>query len=309
MERKNTYKQPCGLKDFTGTLRKQFLFQQSENRETKLLVVQELFALDQIVRKGKRLRDKTDEVDDVFPISCRRLDQEEPIVERRKTRHCVSWLTTYDPMVHPPVDFFDCWKLKLRPDGKRAIFLYSGQDCVIYDRQGREQWNCVPEEFKGIIPSGTVLDGIWSSPIYFIMDVIAWNHRDYVDCDFVFRQFLLDSNFTETPVCHRGVKFVTVPTTKVDLESLNRAFRVCKRSLIDEITISGDELTISGGEADIGPVMDGILFFHCEGHYAAGEVNLLALHWRNKFISKWAKPLNQFTLEYKSKTLRTAGTK
>ncbi|EFA00641.1 Snurportin-1-like Protein [Tribolium castaneum] len=173
-----------------------------------------------------------------------------------------------------PDDLPDNWLIKLCPEGIRYLVVANKAITTCYYRNGRPSFT-----FKSKLPGGnpdcghkfTVLDCIYNKDVntLFIYDVLAWNSMSLINAEVQMRFFWLKSKFDELP----------------ELSSINerKNFRFM---LVDfflaEVALLQDHLFTPFVANGVELSLDGVLFYHKEGHYVFGDSPLV--WWLRTFM-------------------------
>ncbi|PAA71244.1 hypothetical protein BOX15_Mlig024661g1, partial [Macrostomum lignano] len=156
--------------------------------------------------------------------------------------------------------------LKLCPQGKRVLVVAAKGITKTFDRRGR----CIMT-FPSELPGGcrqfraglTVLDCIWDTSSFHVLDIMHWRDLQLYDTETSLRFHWLETNFVESApnVCRRTPKN-RHPFLIVESHS-------CQRECLAEF------LTLQPPFP-----LDGVLFYHQRGAYTFGHTSLVG----------WLKP-------------------
>lgn len=164
-----------------------------------------------------------------------------------------------EPMLGRPPDLSLSWVCAAKPQGIRCLLqAHAKSKCTSTTVIGAHL-----HSFSAKLPIGTMFDCIFSPLLqtYFIVDCLAWGGLGYEQgTEFEFRQFWLSSKLSE------GIR------SDFALSPLN--LNSCER----------DGLMAAYSLAQQGPNRDGLLFFHKEADYDAGQTPLV-LYWYDQFCS------------------------
>ncbi|XP_044269920.1 snurportin-1 [Tribolium madens] len=173
-----------------------------------------------------------------------------------------------------PDDLPDNWLIKLCPEGIRYLVVANKAITTCYYRNGRSSFT-----FKSKLPGGnsdcghkfTVLDCIYNKNVntLFVYDVLAWNSMSLINAEVQMRFFWLKSKFqefTELSVINerKNFRFMLVDFFPAEVALL-------QDHLFTPFMVNGVELSL-----------DGVLFYHKEGHYVFGDSPLV--WWLRTFM-------------------------
>ncbi|KAL7300415.1 hypothetical protein TKK_0006841 [Trichogramma kaykai] len=168
-------------------------------------------------------------------------------------------------MSEVPEDFSENWVIMPCPIGKRVVIIAGKGTTRMFTRKGEKL-----ATFRSLIPGGgrkyekncyTVLDGVWSEEksICYILDSMAWSDQQINNCEAEFRFFWLKSKIEELS-----------GQLKEKVEGVNEV----SMKLLPTFTSPSDLSDCLENTPDLYP-LDGILFFHKEGHYFNGKTPLV----------------------------------
>lgn len=178
-------------------------------------------------------------------------------------------------MLEIPSDFESKWLIKLCPMAKRCLVVASNGETKAYSRKNGQRVNM----FSSLLPGGskdyshkssnfTILDCCYSpiEKMFYILDIMCWNGYEFYDSQAEFRFYWLESKLKETPGLNlkssqNWFPFVELKTHLGDRETLHRI-------LNSELPFKTD--------------LDGVLFFHKEGHYILGATPIVT--WLKPFM-------------------------
>lgn len=178
-----------------------------------------------------------------------------------------EWLTEI------PCDFQDCWTFVFCPEGKRNLLIAKNGKTKVYSRHG-----VFINSFRSVLPLGhheddstsksgeIILDVIWNAKTksYYVLDVLQWKNQIFFDCEREFRFSWLQSKFLELQ--EDGGDYMYSVTLLPEY------------SVFD---IQGHALNYPVFQNNV-PGVDGVLFFHKQGHYKSGITPLVT--WLKTFM-------------------------
>lgn len=186
-------------------------------------------------------------------------------------------------MMEAPEDIED-FILMPCPKGKRLTLAKEEEKvCRLYYKSGQEfKFN-----INSNLPKNTILDCIYcdSSKTLFILDLMKYGGRDFMNCEFSFRRFWIESKFNEDDLkIHDnkdGVKLQLIETHDFcDTNSIYTCFQ--------SHPIFENEKT----------ELDGFLFYHKESDYTIGESPLVL--WLFAFMIEDVLPMFRVHSHYKA---------
>lgn len=173
-------------------------------------------------------------------------------------------------MMEAPEDIED-FILVPCPKGIRCTLVVDFDKTSLYFKSGKFIKN-----IRTNLPNNTVLDCFFvkaSSAIY-ILDVLQYKSRDFVDCDFAFRSYWIKSKFTE-----EEFHIDSADNTKlkvIDTYDFADSLQIDQCHNTHPIFSDGTEL-------------DGYLYYHKEGSYTFGESPLVL--WLFPFMVEELMPM------------------
>lgn len=178
-----------------------------------------------------------------------------------------EWLTAL------PCDFEDYWTFVFCPKGKRNLLVAKNGRTKVYNRHG-----VFINSFRSLLPLGhpeddstskcgaVILDVIWDikTKTYYVLDVLQWKNQVFYECEREFRFSWLQSKFLELQEDMGGYVYSV--------------------TLLPEYCISDIQEHILNYPAfpNNVPEVDGVLFFHKQGHYITGKTPLVT--WLKIFM-------------------------
>ncbi|KAL7047251.1 hypothetical protein ACKWTF_002845 [Chironomus riparius] len=136
---------------------------------------------------------------------------------------------------------------------------------------------------KTNLPKGTVLDCIYSKTTIFVLDVMKYEEREFIECDTAFRSYWIRNKFIED-----------------DLRIYESNNKCLKFQLLEMLDFADSHViqncfqTFPLFENDI--VIDGFLFYHKEASYTFGESPLVL--WLFPFMIEDVLPMFRVHLQY-----------
>lgn len=189
----------------------------------------------------------------------------------KRERHHANQLMMSEWMHEVPQDLIDKWILVPCPQGKRTLVVACKGATKAYDKRGNRLG-----KFHSALPGGnpseyrnscTIIDCLWmkQEKTYFVLDVLAWSNQSLLNCDTEFRFFWLKSQLHEIEeLRERDTYKNTFPILALPNISCD-----------SDINLSLANLTVS-------PPLDGLLFYHRDGHYTKGRTPLVT--WLKPFM-------------------------
>ncbi|XP_046399280.1 snurportin-1 [Ischnura elegans] len=178
-------------------------------------------------------------------------------------------------MTETPEDLQDSWCFVPSPVGKRCVLIAQKGITKIFSKWGsflRKFQSSLPSGFKGEYRYGpTILDCIWSESksICYILDVIFWKGQSFNECEAEFRFFWLKNKFEEMPLmpetAQKEIQLQVLPSSPYSPSDL------------------ASEIGILSPWASQTSTLDGILFYHKNGHYHSGKTTPLVT-WLKPFM-------------------------
>ncbi|KAI6656379.1 Snurportin-1 [Oopsacas minuta] len=161
-----------------------------------------------------------------------------------------------------PQDFDTLWRMIICPNGKRSLIIAKSGVTKVYSRKG-----VLVNTFQSGLPGGnrscysgvTVLDAIFcrDQRTYFLLDIMTWNGHTLIECETEFRFYFLRAKLEET-------------MELTELSSTNQFIF----TLLMNYPCQQDTLcAIMSHSVPYG--IDGLLFYHLQGHYTPGETPLV----------------------------------
>ncbi|CAI5440805.1 unnamed protein product [Caenorhabditis angaria] len=168
-------------------------------------------------------------------------------------------------LVDIPSSLSNEWTMVAAPTGKRCLVVAAKGVTTAYNKAGR-----VIQQFQSKLPGGndrgkytfSILDCIYHDKVYYVLDILSWNEREYADNPYDFRMFWLNSKFEESPELSKPTKnfkytFQKAPSCKCSLEEMTK--------------MMSEPMKFH---------LDGLLFYHNSVIYEAGQSPLVG----------WLKP-------------------
>ncbi|XP_015594471.1 snurportin-1 [Cephus cinctus] len=189
----------------------------------------------------------------------------------KRSHYYANQLMMSEWMFEVPQDYLEKWVMVPCPVGRRSFVIACKGETKAYNRRGMRLGR-----FKSALPGGnsnehksscTILDCIWikEMKMYFVLDILAWSNQPLLNCDTEFRFFWLKSQLNEIQelkeqnTLRNTYPIIPLPNTSCD-------------SNIYEFLTSLSTL----------PPLDGLLFYHREGHYTKGRTPLVT--WLKPFM-------------------------
>lgn len=211
------------------------------------------------IAKSANLSDNEDETEMDYEVKPNRYRKKMPVTKERYRNQimCSEW------MLEVPSKFENDWLMKICPIGKRSLIVASNGETKVYSRKNGQRIN----SFCSLLPGGsrkflhktgnfTILDCVYciKQKIFYILDVMCWNGYPVYDCVSEFRFFWLKDKLMEVPGL--DVKSALNWFPFVELPTYN-----CNDGTITSVL--NEPFPYQGG-------VDGLLFFHKQGHYTPG---------------------------------------
>ena len=183
---------------------------------------------------------------------------------RNKTvRKFEGFLQLSEWMTERPEDL-NSWYLVPCPKGRRCVVVAADHCTKEYNNSGR-----LRSKFHSNLPgdknnSVSILDCVFDEHLqeYWVLDVIAYNNQDYVDCDAEFRFYWIRSKLEEEQLSTVGGRN-------------NYAFKAIPfYDCANEMSIESCLLMYPQFDGDT-PALDGFLFYHKESSYVKGKTPLV----------------------------------
>ncbi|XP_034243805.1 snurportin-1 [Thrips palmi] len=180
-------------------------------------------------------------------------------------------------LVDVPTDLEENWLLKPCPKGQRMMVVATQGTTKAYTKSGY-----VVATFSSGLPGGhrasrqgiTILDCIWDfdNRTYYVLDVLAWNNIELLDCETEFRFYWLKTKLDECPevTCHSDKN----RNAFVPLQS----FECSEDHLINVM----NRYPMFSEERNKDPGLDGMLFYHKKNLYEHGTTPLVT--WLKPFM-------------------------
>uniref|UniRef100_A0A2A4K620 Snurportin-1 n=1 Tax=Heliothis virescens TaxID=7102 RepID=A0A2A4K620_HELVI len=179
-------------------------------------------------------------------------------------------------MVERPEDFHENWFVVPCPKGVRTLVIANDGTTQCYNKYGQFKFEC-----KTALPGGSpatisrrrccILDCFYveSMKTMYVLDLLAWNCQPMTDGETEFRHYWLLSNLDDIPDLGTYSKknqliFKILPKTTCDPQSFN------------EFMMSFPPFP------NYTPALDGLLFYHKQAHYVAGQTPLVT--WLYPFM-------------------------
>lgn len=233
---------------------------------------------DKVVNLQRRLKNDT-VVED---------DSDDSVAEALKdTKKCAEttpkkWTFRHELMlsewlVDIPTDLRENWLVKPCPKGQRMMVVATQGSTKAYTKSGY-----VVATFGSALPGGnrnsrqgiTILDCIWDydNRTYYVLDILAWNNIELLDCETEFRFYWLKTKLEEYPE-------LTSHSDKnrnafVALESLE-----CQEDHLKSIM---NRYPMFSEDQRKDPGLDGMLFYHKKNLYEHGTTPLVT--WLKPFM-------------------------
>ncbi|KAK0078272.1 hypothetical protein PV325_002757 [Microctonus aethiopoides] len=225
---------------------------------------------DSAVNAARDILDEIFSSDDEFEES-HEVEKDKKKYLRKYKKQFVNKLMMSEWMLDVPEDLLENWSMVPCPKGQRNLLIASRGKTQAYNRRGEKL-----AEFKSALPGGhpeqnnkncTILDCIWEgiNKTYYVLDVLAWSNQPLLDCDAEFRRYWIKSKFEET----EALKLKNTYANQYPILSLPSI--ACSENLSQYFE---NDLPFSS--------LDGLLFYHREGHYMHGNTPLVT--WLKPFM-------------------------
>ncbi|XP_070494417.1 snurportin-1 [Chironomus tepperi] len=145
------------------------------------------------------------------------------------------------------------------------------RNCTLYYKNGAEFLNV-----KANVPKGTVLDCIYSEPTLYVLDVMKYDNREFIECDTAFRSYWIKNKFIED-----------------DLKIYESSEKCSKLQLIEMIDFADSNMIQKCFQTfplfEDNKELDGFLFYHKEASYTFGQTPLVL--WLFGFMIEEVLPM------------------
>lgn len=144
------------------------------------------------------------------------------------------------------------------PKGTRCTFVVKSRLATLYYKSGKEFMT----DIRTNLPKDTILDCFYAkeAKTIYIIDVLQYKARDFVDCDFAFRSYWIRSKFTEDEFHIHSSDNITLKI----IDTFDFADPLQISHCYNEYPIFTD-----------GTELDGYFYYHKEGSYTFGESPLV----------------------------------
>lgn len=184
-------------------------------------------------------------------------------------------------MLEAPEDL-DSFVLIPCPKGVRCTLSVDSSSVTAYYRNGKE----FKSNIKSNLPKDTVLDCFYvkKSSTFYVIDILQYKSRDFINCDYAMRSYWLRSKFDE-----EEFKIFSPDEIKLKLiDSYDCADHLRVTQCYQTCPIFNDETEL-----------DGYLYYHKEGSYTFGECPLVL--WLFPFMVEEMIPGHQVHPDYNEK--------
>ncbi|KAI8989466.1 hypothetical protein BDB01DRAFT_543348 [Pilobolus umbonatus] len=218
----------------------------------------------------KRHRESDEEMEERPKIVKYNVKNKKKNTNKKRKNLYANQIMYAESMETIPEDFIDQWIMMICPKGKRCLVASGGGKTIARSKAGN-----VIARFQSILPNGSkyslssdycILDCVYDAIhwTFYVLDIMCWKGYSTFDCDTNFRHYWLESklqqNEMDKPTAYNSFyKFIPikpVPTAHTKLVASNP---------------EGFIATSHGYSYDI----DGLLFYHKETHYTAGNTPLV----------------------------------
>lgn len=165
------------------------------------------------------------------------------------------------------------------PKGVRCTLVVKSQSSTLHYKSGKE----FKKGIKSNLPKDTILDCFYvkSSLSIYILDVLQYKGRDFVNCDFALRNYWIRSKFLEDELHIFTPEELTLKV--IDTYDFNDPDKISECYNSFPIYTDGTEL-------------DGFLYYHKEGSYTFGESPLVL--WLFSFMVEEVMPTYKVNPHY-----------
>ncbi|CAB3405099.1 unnamed protein product [Caenorhabditis bovis] len=189
--RYSQYKNLAKAAELQAKRRQDALDRQKEGRYLKLMKLRNLV--------GDETTDEDDEELEEEAVEVNEPKEEKRLKMRNKY---ADQLMLSEWLVDIPDQLSEQWTMVVAPIGRRCLVVATKGLTNAYNKSGRNVM-----QFNSYLPGGygrnkyshTVLDCIFGDNTFYVIDILSWDGREYNECPFDFRMFMLDSKIQETP--------------------------------------------------------------------------------------------------------------
>ena len=159
-------------------------------------------------------------------------------------------------MYAAPMDLEDFFVVPCPKGIRCSLYVKAHNDVRLHYKNGKE----FVKDISTNVPKDTLLDCIYAKDTnsVFVLDVIEYKARNFIDCDYAFRNYWMKSKFAED-------ELRLDDTLKLKLlETFDFSDSPCITSCYNKHPFFED-----------GEEIDGFLYYHKEGSYTSGETPLV----------------------------------
>jgi snurportin-1 len=193
------------------------------------------------------------------------------VKKKRLLTHRRNQIMYSETMEMIPEDFMENWIMMICPKGKRCLVTSAGGYTIARSRGGR-----VVNKFQSRLPNGSklhnskefcILDCIYD-PVhwtYYVLDIMSWNGYSIFDCDTNFRHYwlqtkIVNSEFNKSDGENQFYKFIALKPVHLT-DNFTQIIQNPKEYVKEHQKLDYE--------------IDGLLFYHKEGHYKGGTTPLV----------------------------------